>query len=526
MNKALNPDSKKGVLVSWVSVNHCAAPLLQVIKHRASPLRRCIHRLYLCWRSVAGDDGARERKALEHTKTELKEALDRICPEIIPCPWETDAAPTDHAAIRPFAESVLSRARSENPQATISIHLSPGTPAMHAVWLLLGSTGFIDGKVQLLQSSDRDDKSPVKRLNLDVDTWLKRYRATRPTHVADGDHGHMWEPTRVKSPSLKQALAQLEEWAPLRVPVLLMGERGTGKTTLANLLRSMGPYQKYAGSDWPAVVCGQFRVNPQLARSELFGHIKGAFTGASAERKGLLEKADGDCLFLDEIADIDHDTQRLLMAAIEGRGFQRLGESETRQSHFRLICATNRTHAELANGMIDPDFYDRIGYFVLTVPPLRECREDIPGAWHKVLERATHSAGIKPDGWERYRKHKQVIDGLVRCSLPGNFRDLQRAAYHLLAALMADKSEKSVLAALERSLNDSEESDFTTEVTQHPEKALPIDLNDYLAEYESAWINAAMQQAGGNIAKAARLLNLPRKTLDNRRRKLHAREKG
>jgi DNA-binding NtrC family response regulator len=520
-----NTPSSKVVLISWVSVNHGAAPLLQVIKHRASPLRHSIHRLYLCWRRVSSNDGAREQEALKRTQAEVKEALDPICPEIILCPWETDAPPTDHAAIRPFAESVLRRARSENPESAIAIHLSPGTPAMHAIWLLLGSTGFIDGEVQLLQSTDKDEKSPVKRLNFDVDTWLKRYRATRPAHVSDGDRGHLWDPAQVKSPALKQTLDQLREWAPLRVPVLLMGERGTGKTTLANLLRSLGPYQHLARSDWPAVVCGQFRVNPQLARSELFGHAKGAFTGATSERKGLLEQADGDCLFLDEIADIDRDTQRLLMAAIEGRGFQRLGESKTRQSNFRLISATNRTQAELSDDIIDPDFYDRIGYFVLTVPPLRECREDIPDAWSKVLERATDTAAIKPDGWQYYQNHPEVIKELIQSPLSGNFRDLQKSAYHLLAAVMADKPETSVLEALKASLSCSEITDFKMAFRESLDKQLPIDLKSQLYEYEAYWIDAAMRRANGNVTAAAEMLGLPRKTLDNRMRSARNKEK-
>ncbi|MCS6915413.1 MAG: sigma 54-interacting transcriptional regulator [Myxococcota bacterium] len=407
-----------------------------------------MRRLYLCFRDSSRPDDNREAEAVRETIRELHAALEPVCPAIIKVPWKTSASPTDHAAIRPFAEKALQRARDENPDALIAIHLSPGTPAMHAVWLVLGTTGFVAGPIELFQTADERGRKagqpPVQRVQFDLDTWLRRYRAVRPQKVSAEDDGQVWDPTRVKSRALREALSRLQEWAPLRVPVLLVGERGTGKTTLANFLRAMSPFQKKDAGGWPTVVCGQFRVNPQLARSELFGHVRGAFTGANRDRQGLLEQADGDTLFLDEIADIDRDTQRLLMAAIEGRGFQRLGETKLRQSSFRLVCATNKTLDELRHGLLDPDFYDRIAVFVLAVPPLRDCQEDLPDAWRSVLTRAIRIAGIKPDNWEKFLDHPKLLAAITTHPLPGNFRDLQRAAYHLLAALQAGRSEDSV----------------------------------------------------------------------------------
>jgi len=107
-------------------------------------------------------------------------------------------------------------------------------------------------------------------------------------------------------------------------------------------------------------------------------------------------------LFFDEIADIDRDTQRLLMAAIEGRGFQRVGDSKVRHSSFRLVCATNRLLNELRKGVLDLDFFDRIAVFVLSVPPLRQCREDLPDAWRQVLARAAGSVGGAMEGHQRF----------------------------------------------------------------------------------------------------------------------------
>lgn len=507
------------VLVTWVSVNHGAAPLVTAINDPKSPLRGRVRRVHLCWRDAAGPDGADERAAVKRTLRELHEQLDPVCPELVEEVWKTRAAPIDHEAIRPFAEDVLRRVRGEHPNQEIAIHLSPGTPAVHAVWLVLGSTGFVPGQVTLLQTvGDRwraAGRSPVMPVRLNLDTWLRRYRSARPRRAEDADHGHLWDPTLVKSPALKAALERLAEWAPLRTPVLLHGERGTGKTTLANYLRAMSPFQKRPGDDWPVVVCGQFRVNPELARSELFGHAKGAFTGANHDRAGLLEEADGDTLFLDEVGDIDKNTQRLLVAAVEGRGFQRVGESKVRRSRFRLVCATNRPLAELRRDCLDPDFFDRIGVFVLEVPPLRDCREDLPHAWRQVLESATASSGVRPDAWEGLVEDATLSKALLAHDLPGNFRDLQRAALHSLSALNAGRGKDEAVKAAVSALGAG-----TPHADVPISETLPLahGLRAHVQAFERRVLTAALEATSGNKAEAARLVRVPRKTFDYRLR--------
>lgn len=327
----------------------------------------------------------------------------------------------------------------------------------------------------------------------------------------------------MKSPALRNALEQLQQWAPLRVPVLLLGERGTGKTTLANFLRAMSPYQKTQRSgntfnDWPSVVCGQFRVNPELARSELFGHVSGAFTGATKDRKGLLEEADGESLFFDEIADIDRDTQRLLMAALEGRGFRRLGDTTIKTSNFRLICATNQSLDKLHNDLLDRDFFDRIAVFVLHIPPLRQCKEDIPQAWRKVLQDTQKISGIEPNSWKEFFEDEVLLELFSNHPLPGNFRDLQRVAYHLLAGLQSgslDRARQNAISALS-SLQSVDTVVFSAD-TASMAAMLPLkNFEEQLRAYEKNWFDAAMHKASGNKSKAAELLGMQRKTLEYR----------
>jgi DNA-binding NtrC family response regulator len=522
-------DQKTTVLLSWVSVNHRAAPLLTALKTAESPCHwHKTAEVFLYWRDVEGGDGDREREAKAETQEKLRFQFKASELKITFIPWRTTQSPTDHEAIRVFVEKELKRVRADHPGKTIVIHLSPGTPAMHAVWLALGSTGFVEDPVELIQTADdraqASGQAAVKRINFRLDTWLSRYRNSRPGKTqATDDDGHTWDPSTVKSPALRNALEQLQLWAPLRVPVLLLGERGTGKTTLANFLRAMSPYQKTqisgkSSNDWPSVVCGQFRVNPELARSELFGHISGAFTGATKDRKGLLEDADGESLFFDEIADIDRDTQRLLMAALEGRGFRRLGETAVKMSKFRLICATNQPFEKLRDSLLDRDFFDRIAVFVLHVPPLRQCTEDIPEAWRKVLLSAKNSSGIAPNAWESFLQDKQLLSALTNHPLPGNFRDLQRAAYHLLAGLQAgdlNLARQSAIAALGTPQNIDTLS-FVSD-TASMTAMLPIqDVEKHIRAYEKIWFDAAMGKALGNKSKAAELLGMQRKTFENR----------
>lgn len=514
MKRIQRPDGP-AVLISWLSVKHGPAGLIEALGEPASPLSGGrVSRLYLCWRDLAGKEGDEERRALEATLRALPHELKPICPEVLKVPWKTASAPTDHAAIRPFAEDVLRRARAENPDAHIYIHVSAGTPAMHAVWLVLGTTGFVEGQVTVIHGIEARHRergaSPVALVNFELDTWLRRYRQARPQAPRDDDDGQVWDPSRVRSPALRATLAAVERYAPLRAPVLLLGERGTGKTTLANLLRSRGPHQRLGDRPWPVVVCGQFRANPQLARSELFGHKRGAFTGATADRKGLIEEADGDTIFLDEVADLDHDTQRLLMAAVEGRGFHRLGDPQIRHSRFRLVSATNRSLAELREGLLDRDFLDRIAVFIIHVPPLRTCMDDLAQFWASILRRAAHAEAVDAARWHPFETDPTLLSALRDHPLPGNLRDLQRVAYHLLAALMTnaqpDHCARDALAAL----NDDEQQGSRDDSGVH----LPIaDLRDHLDAHRRRWTTAAMAAASNNQSEAARLLGVPRGTL-------------
>jgi transcriptional regulator with AAA-type ATPase domain len=240
-------------------------------------------------------------------------------------------------------------------------------------------------------------------------------------------------------------------FAKLNVPVLLLGERGTGKSTLATWIRSNSPFRKPENdSAPPAVACGQF--SPELVRSELFGHVKGAFTGAQSHRAGLLKVADGDTLFLDEIADLSAEVQRLLIRAIENKEYTPEGSDKTLNSEFRLIVATNRPWNALEK-CLDADFLDRISYFTLEAPPLRETPEDLPMLWRQVLREAVRRAQVDRSVIDKIIACEEaVIEPLQHHPLPGNFRDLFSLSYHILAKLQQEHT--TVTEAIEYGLRD------------------------------------------------------------------------
>jgi len=537
---------RQEILVSWVSTWHYAEPLLTVLAHPDSELAGRVDLVVLCHREAPG--GPTEPEAVATTLAQLAALPPGTRPRVATRPWRTATPPTDHAAVLAFAKEVLEGLRAEHPSARLNVHLSSGTKAMHAAWLILAHGGFVEGPLRLLQTHDprhhEDGRAPLEWVELPSEAWAHILRTTAPRAVPDDDLRTLWDPARVKSAAARETLAAVARWAPLPAPLLLIGERGTGKTTLAHAIRARSRFHRLAATEWPVVVCGQFRTNPELARAELFGHAKHAFTGALSARPGLLERVDGDTLFLDEVGDLDRGTQRLLMAAVEGRGFHRLGEVSPRTSSFRLVAATNRPLAELARAgggrdddALDADFFDRISTFVLRIPPLRERREDLPALWASALGEVAARAGLAPAVARPLATDRALLDAFARHALPGNLRDLQRAAWYATAALLARESpsraRKAALEALDTAPPGGVAASPPPVASPPPAPApapnalsppagptLPLDLDAHLEAEERRLVAHALAAAAGNKTRAAELLGLKRETFTSRLKRL------
>lgn len=394
--------------------------------------------------------GGMHEQVYEELVDVLRERLPtvRLHPKI----W-THEDPTDHAAIHEWLRRLMPSIRRKFPERELLIHLSPGTPAMHTVWVLMAETGYIEKPytaVQSLRPHDRRGRAAVVPLNMGLDTFFKRWRETRPAS-AKAQSSVRWDPRQFRSTRLKELYTEARRVAQLRVPVLILGERGTGKTTLASWIRFRSPFRNpKLDVGWPAVPCGQY--TSETMRAELFGYVKGAFTGANETRPGLLARANGDTLFLDEIGDISPDLQRLLIKVLEEREYLPLGGTEPQKTTLRLLTATNLTDERLRERLA-PDFLDRISAFRLIVPPLRELPEELDWLWPTTLVEAARRADV-PEKYARLSapQHQRIVAALKGHPLSGNVRDLFRVAWRFLAARNDDESPATVEGAVDYAL--------------------------------------------------------------------------
>jgi formate hydrogenlyase transcriptional activator len=219
-----------------------------------------------------------------------------------------------------------------------------------------------------------------------------------------------------RSPALQTVLAQVTQVAPTPTTVLLLGETGTGKELLAHAIHGRSPRRNRA-----LVKVNCAALPPTLVESELFGHEKGAFTGATSTRLGRFELADGGTLFLDEIAELPLELQPKLLRVLQDGEFERVGGTRTHKVDVRIVAATNRDLVRAVHeGRFRDDLYYRVATFPLHIPPLRDRREDIPLLVWSIIERRQVALGRRIDTVPR-----RVMDVLTRYDWPGNVRELQ-----------------------------------------------------------------------------------------------------
>lgn len=293
------------------------------------------------------------------------------------------------------------------------------------------------------------------------------------------------------SPAMRTLLNNIALVAPSDATVLIHGESGTGKELVARALHASS-----GRSHRPLITLNCAALNESLLESELFGHEKGAFTGADKRREGRFVEADGGTLFLDEIGDISPLMQVRLLRAIQEREVQRVGSNQTLSVDVRLIAATHRQLAEeVSAGRFRQDLYYRLNVVTIDMPPLRQRREDIPPLARYFLQRYA----------ERNRKTvlgftPQAMDMLIHYEWPGNIRELENAVERAVVLLTGEYiSERELPLA----------------IVGTPVSGRPLDGNliQPLVEVEKEAILAALEKTGGNKTEAARQLGITRKTL-------------
>ena len=414
-------------------------------------------------------------------------------------------SPTNFGAIYRHARQVASdSATSQKHGDTLTFHLSPGTPAMAAVWIILAKTRF---PAELIESSFlggvRTASVPFEitadflpDLLARPDRELERLTAGLPPDAPE------FAAIAHRSPAMQRAIARARRAAPRSIPVLIEGESGTGKELLARAIHRASPRRD---SPFITVNCGA--IAPDLVESELFGHEKGAFTGAAARRKGYFEAADTGTLFLDEIGELQKPAQVKLLRALQEGQVTRVGATTVTEVDVRVVAATNRVLIdEVAAGHFREDLFYRLAVATIRLPPLRERQGDAGLLMDRLMEQINRESETEP-GYTS----KQLSVGARKLFLshtwPGNVREMQntlrRAAVWTAGAVI--DTEDASDALLPRPRLDPNQR-LAADLVLGKDLQHGVDLDDIIGQVARHYLERAMAATGGQKARAARLL--------------------
>ena len=297
--------------------------------------------------------------------------------------------------------------------------------------------------------------------------------------VSDTDERHMIG----NSPGFLAVREQLLRAAASEIPVLLQGETGTGKEVAADFIHTHSLRAKA-----PLITVDCTTLAPDLFESELFGHERGAFTGASGDKRGLFEIADGGTLFLDEIGEMPLAMQVKLLRALETGRFRRVGGTETLKSNVRIVCATNRSLLDCVHyGHFRGDLYYRIATFPVTLPPLRDRKEDLAELSEHLLAQSSSLLG------EHHTLAPEAVDKLATYDFPGNVRELRN-----LLQRAATMSVGGIITARDLELPKHEDA---------PEEEVSLE------DVEARYINELLHRHNGRRAEVAKVLSISERTL-------------
>ncbi|MDJ0275191.1 sigma 54-interacting transcriptional regulator [Sphingomonas sp. 2R-10] len=418
------------------------------------------------------------------------------------------SGPSAFAEVFAGVASVLDGHLAELRDAVdVALYLSPGTPVMAATWLILGKTRYHQLPISFLESSQRI----VSRLDVPFQlaaTILPDVLRSADEQIARRARGAVppdaaFDAILHRSELMERVVNLARKAARSSLPVLIEGESGVGKELLAQAIHKAGPF---AGAPLVTVNCGA--LPEQLVESLLFGHRRGAFTGATSDHVGFLEAAGGGTLFLDEIGELPLAVQVKLLRALQEGEVLPVGATRAKQVSIRIVAATNRElHDEVIAGRFREDLFYRLCVIRLIVPPLRDRGDDLSFLIDRLLARMSveTEAAASP----------RLLSADARALLlaqrwPGNVRELQNTLLRLLfltdaAVITAEHVHSALLPArvpaetgiLDRSLGET------------------FDLKRVQAELTSHYIKRALDEAQGGISQAARLLGTSRQNLTN-----------
>jgi DNA-binding NtrC family response regulator len=316
------------------------------------------------------------------------------------------------------------------------------------------------------------------------------------------------------SEAIRRVRSMVEKVAETDATVLVRGESGTGKELVARELHERSSRRRRGA--FVAVNCAA--LPSELIESELFGHEKGAFTGAAARRRGKFEQADGGTLFLDEIGDMSANVQAKLLRALEERRIERLGGNESVPVDVRVVSATHRPlEQEIEKGTFRADLFYRLQVVTVDIAPLRERREDIPSLAESFAVRAAERYNLPPR-----RLAPSALRRLVEYQWPGNVRELRNTVER---AMILAEGDEVTAADLPAEVNPSAKGQKEAAPSSSEEGntlAVPFtaDFREDRREFERRYIARCLEEAGGNVTRAATVLGMHRQSLQHKLREL------
>jgi DNA-binding NtrC family response regulator len=383
---------------------------------------------------------------------------------------------------------LLERIKAAHPALPVLLMTAWGSIALAVRGVKAGAANFFTKPWDNAQLVD------LIEATLDLSTPLGTPPAATSRTRAALDAKHDFAGIVGEHPKLLKVLETIAQVAPTRAPVLVLGESGTGKELIADAIHRNSPRRPA-----PIVKINMGAIATSLFESEMFGHVRGAFTDARADRKGHIASADGGTLFLDEIGELNRGDQVKLLRVLQDQRYQPVGASRAEQADVRVISATNRELAELvAAGDFREDLFYRLNLITIRLPPLRERRSDIPLLARHIAATVADSYGIGAVGLT-----PQALDWLAAQAWPGNIRQLKQTLERTL--LLAGKD---VLT----------QADFlaTSAVDENvPGSRLGVD-GMTLDQVERLMIAQALRQHAGNISRVAKALGLSRTALYRR----------
>ncbi len=428
------------------------------------------------------------------------------------------------ASTRTAARTLLRRLAPVPALALVDLGLPPRPHSSEEGFAVIGDLLGFNRQMKILVLSGQSNRANIQHalalgavdfVPKPCDPGLLRARLAHQQMILEAERPESGAPVLLgESIAIATLRALVSQFASTPFPVLIEGESGCGKELVAQCLHRES---SRASLPFLAVNCAAF--TPELLEAQLFGHARGAFTGAAEARAGFFEDAGDGTLFLDEIGDFPLELQPKLLRVVENGEYYRVGETQARRARARLVAATNRDlRAEVRSGGFRQDLYHRLSVLTVHVPPLR-ARE---GDALRLLAhfQAQYATSVPP-----FTLAPEAANALAAYRFPGNVRELRNIVIRLGAKYPGDEvTRDALLGELDSEAPHSGDDDGapTAASIARELQAGGFDLDAALQQWERRYIDAAMARSDGNLSKAARLLGLSRSTLYSRIERLRA----